>query len=66
MLMQWNHYALSVRDRILRVHINGIMAGETTLNNTMINPISEACYIGNNAQLNNPMTAHLRHLVFYN
>lgn len=64
-LQDWNHLAVSVKDRKARLHVNGVMANETSLNSTfMYKKASQVCTLANNVNLTESFNGLMRHLIF--
>ncbi len=61
--MDWNHIAVSVRNRTLLLHVNGAQVSSLVLNTTFL-ARTDFCVLGNSQTLRDPFTMQIRHLTF--
>lgn len=63
-LMQWNHIAISVKNKLLALYFNGHLINQLALNQTYIMVNTDYCVIGNSLNNIDPFNGHMRHLAF--
>eukprot|EP00347_Sterkiella_histriomuscorum_P001471 403371910 len=65
-MSEWNNYAVSFKDKKMRIHINGLQVAEGNMNATNLPSDSQYCVLGNSLQTTNPMHIQMRHFMFSN
>lgn len=61
-LMQWNHIAITVKNKTLALYFNGQLASQIALSQTYLMVNTGECVIGNSLINSDPLNGHMRHL----